>query len=405
MLKICPYHHYNLSKIKQWLDEQSVCGWELENWGIFFVKFKEAQGAEPYIYQLDMDDSQDEPSMFRREELSKCGWEYVVSIGNTREHIYRHKDKNAKQPKNESYIAFNLKKLNKELFWSGIFVLFLLCLFLGVYIIRNEFLLLQMMQQRMERLALYIFWIFLIIIQTIGEICQNVKLHKYLETYDEELRPEKERVEASYGFYFPAKLLTWLALGISVITILGLDNRQEVQTLSQADFSLKYVDLAELEGGDFKIADIFWDEYPDVNFGNRIEYIHAPFCNSYYEINQYMEYSGQGTGTQMEGLYWDVKNEKTARKLFEQVVEYYIKYSQGYYNVFRKGQYNTEENWVKLEVSDERFTEIAAVEGTGYRFEGNKQVFVRIGNQIVCLRYFGESDVETLIEAIAAKFL
>ena len=100
-----------------------------------------------------------------------------------------------------------------------------------------------------------------------------------------------------------------------------------------------------------------------------------------------------------------VKNEKTARKLFEQVVEYYIKYSQGYYNVFRKGQYNTEENWVKLEVSDERFTEIAAVEGTGYRFEGNKQVFVRIGNQIVCLRYFGESDVETLIEAIAAKFL
>lgn len=178
MLKICPYYHYNLSKIKQWLDEQSAYGWELENWGVFFVKFKEASGAEHYVYQLDMDDSQDEPSMFRREELSKCGWEYVVSIGNTREHIYRHKDKNAKQPKNESYIAFNLKKLNKELFWSGIIVLFVLCLFLGVCVIRNEFLLLQMMQQRMERIAFCIVWVFLLISQTIGETYQKVKFYR-----------------------------------------------------------------------------------------------------------------------------------------------------------------------------------------------------------------------------------
>lgn len=404
MLKICPYHHYNLLKIKQWLDEQSAYGWELENWGIFFVKFKESTGGEHFTYQIDMDDTTEEPGMFRREELSKSGWEYVGTIGNTREHIYRNADKKARMPRNESYIAFNQKKLSSELFWSMLLALFMIGLVLFLYVLKNEFRLLTFMQQSVERLLFYAVWMFLMLYQLFGELYQNVKLYRYLERGTEETEKEYDRVERGYGFYFPARILAWMLLVFSIVAAFRVDDRQDFENLSEAVSTLKYVDLADLEGEGFEFSDISWEDYPDVNFGNRIEYIDAPFVNTYYEINQYGKINSNGESIQLEGLYWDVKSEKTAEKLFAQVVECYTKYSYGYSGGLRNNKYNTQENWIKTEISDERFTELIAAEGVGYRFEGDKQVFVRIKNRIICLRYYGETDVNEIVEAIAKEF-
>lgn len=404
MRKICPYHHYDLLRISQWLNEQSASGWEMEVWGVFWVKFREIAEGEHFAYQVDMDDNTGEPGMFRREELSKFGWEYVGTIGTTRAHIYRHRNKNARLPRNEAYIAFNQKKLNGELVWSGILGLFVVGLLVYFFVLRNEFLLLQFMRQRIGLLAFYVVWILILLCQIVADIYQNIKLYRYLDDYNAEVQIEDKQAKGKRGFYFPSKFLTWVAVVFYGMILFGVQDRQIVENLEDAKACLKYVDLAEIEGENFTITEISWEDYPDVNFGNRIEYRKVPLAHTYYEINQYGKNSKKEEQVQMEGLYWNVKREKTAEKLFEQLVECYIKYPYGYSIGFRNYKYSEDSDWIKTEISDERFTELVVASGIGYRFEGDQQVFARIGNQIICLRYFGEIDIEMLVEAIARNY-
>lgn len=406
MLKICPFHHYNLLKIIEWLEEQSAYGWELENWGVFFVKFKESTGGEHFRYQIDMDDTADEPNGFRRDELAKNGWEYVTTIGNSREHIYRCRDRKASLPCNEAYIEYNRKKLNKDLFWSCISILLLVLFLLFIYGFRNEFVLLEFMQQDSIKLLFYTVWIALTLFQIFGEIYQNVKLYRYLDKVGKHsaLEVEDEKVEKGYGFHFPVRLLAWILLVCSLVSLLWIDDMEDVANLSEADASVKYVDLASFQTEGFEISEITWEDHPDVNFGNRIEYIWAPLSKTYYEINQYGRIAGEDSDEQMEGMYWDVTNEKIADRLFSQVIERYTKYSRYYRGGFNTEKYYIEENWTVTEQNDERFTQLVIAEGGGQRYEGNVQIFVRIGNQIICLRYWGDTSAEVLVEAVAREF-
>lgn len=274
----------------------------MEVWGVFFVKFRKIATGEHFIYQIDMDDNTGEPGMFRREELSKSGWEYVGTIGTTRAHIYRHREKSARLPRNEAYITLNQKKLNGELFWSGILGLFVLGLLVYFFVLRNEFLLLQFMQQRIGLLAFYMVWILILICQIVGDIYQNIKLYRYLDDYNAEVQIEDKQAKGKRGFYFPAKFLAWVAVVFYGMILFGVQDRQMVENLEDAEASLKYIDLAEIEGENFRITEISWDDYPDVNFGNRIEYRNVPLAYTYYEINQYGENSKKEEHVQMNGL-------------------------------------------------------------------------------------------------------
>ena len=106
----------------------------------------------------------------------------------------------------------------------------------------------------------------------------------------------------------------------------------------------------------------------------------------------------------MEGLYWNVKREKTAEKMFGELVKCCIKYPYGYNMGLRNYKYNEAHKWTKREILDERFTELIVATGSGYAFEGEQRIFARIGNEVVYLRHNGEADTETIIEAIAEKF-
>lgn len=406
MLKICPYHQYNLSKIVEWLEEQSAYGLELENWGVFFVKFKESTGGEHFRYQIDMDDAAEEPNAFRRSELVEAGWEYVTTIGNSREHIYRCRDTKAFLPRNEFYIEYNRKKLNRDLFWSCVWALILVLLLLFIHGFRNEFVLLEFMQQDSRKLLFYTVWFVLTLYQILGEIYQNIKLYRYLDKVGKNTTlEEEERVEKGYGFHFPVRLLAWILLVCSLVSLLWIDDMEDVANLYEADASVKYVDLASFQTEGFEISEITWEEHSDINFGNRIEYIAAPFAKTYYEVNQYGGTTGNDSDEQMEGMYWDVTNEKIADRLFSQVIERYTKYSRYYVGGFHKEQYYIAENWTVTEQNDERFTELVIAEGGGQRYEGNVQIFARIGNQIICLRYWGDTSAEVLVEEIAKEFL
>ena len=134
MRKVYFYHPYDIPRLTNWLNEWSTHGWEMEVWGVSFVKFRKLTDGEHYNYQVDMDDTSGDPGVFRREELAKLGWEYVGTIGVSREHVYRHKDKYARLPRNEAYVSFNQKKLNSELFWSGILGFLVLALLLYFFI-------------------------------------------------------------------------------------------------------------------------------------------------------------------------------------------------------------------------------------------------------------------------------
>ena len=215
---------------------------------------------------------------------------------------------------------------------------------------------------------------------------------------------EIEQLKKGRDFCFPAKFMSWIIVLFYTFTIFGVHNRQNVENLGSADPSLKYVDLAEIEGVDFSITDISWDDYPDVNFGNRIEYRNVPLAHTYYEINQYGENEKTGEYIQMEGLYWNVKREKTVEKMFGELVECCIKYPYGYNMGLRNYKYNEANKWTKREILDERFTELIVATGSGYAFEGEQRIFARIGNEVVYLRHNGEADTETMIEAIAEKF-
>ena len=405
MIKSCPYHFYDIQRVSRWLNKQALQGWKLENWGVFFIKFRKSTSQETGIYQIDMDDKSGDPDVFRKEELSKYGWEYVTCIGTTRMHIYYNKDRDTRLPRNEAKISFNLKKLNSELFWSRIIMLSIVVFFVAWLVLRNEFLYLQLLQQSIEVLIFYGIWILLLLCNDIGLTHLNKNLYNYLDTYDHTVLKNTNTFENKRDIYFPAKLFMWIMFVMYVISLFYMKNIPAIENLKDADASLKYIDLADIENGDFILSDISWEEYPDVNFGNRIEYKNVPLTYDYYEIDQYGESKTSGQHIQMHGVYWNLKKETTAKKLFDQLVECSLKYPYEYSLRMRNLKYDKSSSWIKTEISDDRFTKLVVADGIDKPFEGDKQIFAWIENKIIFLKYFGNVETEILIEKIAEEYI
>lgn len=404
MKKICPFHKYDFMQIIQWLNEQSAYGWQLEEWGTFFVKFSEGM-SKRYQYQIDMDDSKEEANYLRREELEKGEWKYVLTIPSARLHIYRSENMHISIPKSEYFCEYNRKKLQKDVLISSSLFGALIAVLLVLPVLKDEYVLVEFMQTDVGKLLFYVLWTTFLFLQGAGEIWHTCKLRKCLsEDYGDSVL-QVEREDRNYGFLFPAKLLEWIVLIFSIVAIFWTGDAEEFRNLSEADASVKYVDLAAFQAEGFEFKEISWEEQPEVNFGNRIEYINALLCDRYYEINQYGT-DAAGKDEQMEGLYWMGVSGKLGSQLFEQVFERYTTYSRYYSGGFskeNKERYYIKEHWKITEYQKTGFEELIVAEGTG-DYNGDWMLFAKTQDEVIVLRYWGEASGEMLMEAIVDEY-
>lgn len=140
---------------------------------------------------------------------------------------------------------------------------------------------------------------------------------------------------------------------------------------------------------------VLWMEY-----GNSKTYIEPLFAERYYE---HVEYFSKPLDEEfnLDGKYWMNVSENVQDELFEQIMERYSGYSNYYgYSLFKKEKYDTHALWKITEQKDERFDKLIVAEGRG-EFLGDGLIFVQMEDDIVYLRYWEETEIETILEKVA----
>lgn len=358
MKKICPYHKHEILKITQWLNEMSSYGWKLDSWGVFFCEFQEYDG-ERFQYQLDMDNWEDGPNEERRVQLKELGWEYVETIGGTRIHIYRSFDRKASIPEHAEFIEFNRKKFRFSLLAGILGILLTLAAFLAVPISNMQFWLVELTENEKGSIPLLLVIVVALVMKFFSDDWHNHQLYKYLgkkassiTILETEVEPALDKIQLPYG------MLHWSLLAGALI------------------FGL-------------------WVEY-----GNSKTYIEPLFAERYYEHVEYFS-KPLDEDFNLDGKYWMNVSENVQDELFEQIMERYSGYSNYYgYSLFKKEKYDTHALWKITEQKDERFDKLIVAEGRG-EFLGDGLIFVQMEDDIVYLRYWEETEIETILEKVA----
>ena len=357
MKKNCPYHKYDILRITHWLNEQSSYGWVLDSWGSFWCKFREYHG-ERYYYQLDMDNWEDGPNEERRVQLKELGWEYVDSIGGTRIHIYRTFDRKASIPAHEEFIAYNRKKLCFSVLVGILGIISILAAFLAVPISNMQFWMLELSETEKGMFPVLLTVVVALVVNFLNDGWHNHQLYRYLgkkavsitilETEDDR---NGERIRIPLG------LIQWSLLAGAFVVIL-------------------------------------WMEYGDTR-----PYTEPFFAERYYENIEHFS-KPLAEEYNIMGSYWMNVSEEPDEELFDQMVERYVGYSNYFnYSLFRKEKYDTHDQWEVTEQQDERFDRLVIAEGRG-EFFGDGLLFIRMENDIVYLRYWGERDIEPILEKV-----
>lgn len=401
MKKLNLFSAHEVVGIMQWLNEQASFGWELKEWGSIFVKFQESDGPRCQ-YQLDLDNWEDGANEERRSELEALGWKYVDTIGGTKIHIYRSEDLSASIPPNEEFIAFHKKRLRITPIRGFISLLLAVSAIFPMFSSIPYKLLEVTMTNKYGPHLIAVLWL-MIAYEYIKRVVYQQRLYRYLEDIRE--IPIKEilrRGDYHEKNIFP-RVLYWGILIGGILFLWRLDNTQDERDLADADATTRYVDLAEFQDDDFKFAETTWSwsDYPDINRAKYISYKDGIFVEQYYEIRQY-GYEIWDISEDLEGHYWIGVNENVQGKLFSQIVDRYTNYHY-HYELFHRKEYNTSNNWIVAEQTDERFDRLVIADGI-LKFEGYQLIFAQMDEHIVYLKYLGEKDISTVVEELVKVF-
>lgn len=358
MKKICPYHKLDILHITQWLNEWSSYGWTLKSWGAFSCEFEEYEG-ERFYYQLDVDNWEDGPNEARRVQLKELGWEYVESIGGTRVHIYKTFECKATIPLHEGFNEYNRKKYRFSLLAGILKILLVLAAMLIPLITQRQFWLMEFMENDKRVVLFLMVFLVAVVMGFFHDDGNCYKFYKYLEKktfYNTNLETDLE-IESS-KVRIPFGMLQWSLL----IFLLGM---------------------------------AAWLEY-----GNTKPYVEPFYAERYYENTE--DFSKKMKDKyNLYGEYWMNVSEDVQEKLFDQIVERYAGYSNYYGNtIFRKEKYDTHDLWAVEELSDERFDRLVIADGRG-KFMGDGLIFIQMEDDLVYLRYWGERDIESILEKVA----
>lgn len=358
MKKICPYHKLDILHITQWLNEWSSYGWSLKSWGLFFCEFQKYEG-ERFYYQLDADNWEDGPNEERKNQLKKLGWEYVETIGGTRVHIYRSYERKATIPLHEGFNEYNRKKYRFSLMAGILKILFILAGALVPLITQKQFWLINFMEK--EKSVLWLLGIFVValVMGFFHEDWNNHRFYKYLAkkagsvtNSESDLNLELTKVRLPFGVLRMSLLLG--ALGFAI-----------------------------------------WLEY-----GNSKPYVKPFFAERHYAQVEYFS-KALDEEFNVDGKYWMNVSENVREKLFEQMLERYVGYSNYFgYTSFKKEKYDTHDLWEVEELSDERFDRLVIADGRG-KIMGDGLIFIQMEDDLVYLRYWGERDIESILEKVA----
>lgn len=402
MIKICPFHRYDILNITQWLNEQDFYGWKLQSWGIFFVKFEESDG-ESWQYQIDLDDRGDGPDEERREKLEAGGWEYVETIFSTTLHVYRSKDKKQIFTRSGEFCEKYCRKERNAAIVSVIVLLVLAAIYLAEPVSKWPFLLVELTRTSKMRIGLYAVLLFLFIGRMVDEFRRGREIRRILKKTCSISVIYGEEEAARRRIRIPFSLIQWILLiGMLLFVIISGNEEGEVRNLSEVDGTVRYVSLEALCGDDFSFSETYFSDSPEINRACCVEWIDGIFAEQFYEVNQYGSWNGKDT-ERLTGDYWRGVSEKLSDRLFSQIVERYTVYSE-YWGYLGSGSLKPTEDyegepWKISEIESEAFTKLLIAERTVYG-EEERLIFVRKGNDMAYLKYQGAASVELLIEKL-----
>ena len=404
MRKLVPFGPNEIGKTTQWLNDLAQDGLCVETWGNVFVKLKEGETGD-WNYQIDIDDSTGDPNYQRKLELEKQGWNYVQTIGTTRHHIYRTRNRGAQLVWDEEYIEKYQKTWRTDMLLGIVAEIFLVTLYLWFTIFRNwEYLMLTLVESSVSSMIIVTVLVLYTVFIGIGEIIGTGRFKRRLaegnqiteKNEDHYQRDIRMRPKLRYGL---GKIL--MTLTTLVWFVLSLDIEAKGDNFDDCQPALACVDLRDIEADGFAITSYIWADNPGVNFGNRILEKSGLFAEYLYEVDQYGT-DASGENVQIAGNYYKLRPDSIADVVLEQLIDRSTSYMYEH-QWLEEDKKLPEDYWVITEPETAVFEKVIVAESD--KENAPLMIFAQMEDVIVYLRYYGNLPAKTFVEELVRLYL
>lgn len=379
MIKLRPNDYWNLARHESWYMQMAMQGWQLKKMGLFFAHFQEAP-KEAVKYRIEV--SKKALSDERLDFYEEAGWDYVTSYHYF--HVFCSLERLGAPELHTDAAeqAHTLKDLDKLFFRNMVLSIVTLLFSIGVswalFFMDGVPVLKLMDGTSLTQLLL----VFVMFIQTV----QCARAAYYLRKLKEQLQAGKPVQHKYKPYKWQHHSWSFIALSIGILCCVGSGLQiilPERATFTGTEQGISVVRLANLEQEGL-VRDEYWQG--DFDYGNYYEKSWSPFTQARYEVTesgvlsgeQWRDDSGEYSPSIMTE-YYAVVSSVLAKPLVQDLVQWYT----------------YDESHQFEEVVHEQFDLLFLRES-----EGERELVIANGNDVMFIRYFGYAELEELVRQV-----
>ena len=375
--------YWRIAEHESWFEDMAKNGLHLEEMGLIFAKFIKGEPKNTR-YRIDVSSDKDRDiTQEEKESYSIRGWKYITSYREF--NVFSSpEEKNA----SELYIdpieqANSLKKLNKSLvssaFMSPLFIISILVISYFKWFYNNTPTLFLIDESTFQQIILALFPIYFSI--------TSIKAAIYISTLRRNLEIgipinhnvpwKKQHILNNISFI----LYTLIFCAIVILPFTSILNYSE-KTLPYNSDNLPIVRLADIEKDPNLVRQKYLYSDDDIDWGNYYKYTWSIFSPTKYESHEEGYISNENSPSVNTRVY-ELRYESMAKGLISDLMKSYDIES-------KPGE--------KIEINHPQFDTLIVFESDDF-----KDVYASKGKGVIHVRYFGESEIDSIIESVEHK--
>jgi hypothetical protein len=387
IFKLKPFDNWQIGEIENWLTELSNDGWQLDEIGFLFAKFKQSEERNRKYKILISPNSL---LSDQKEDMNEPGWQYITSFGNyayvfcgASDNYFETYERREKQIETLEGI---FKKKRNSLIFIALLNLALI-IFFAWNIWNAERPVLRIVEGALFELYGLVF------VNFYGYIIQSKKIRKVrtlIQTFQEGLP-----ARFVGGGEYHTKHAIWRqfrhALIVGVLCVIPLSQIwlfQPVQ-LPMISYSEPVIRLTETERSPELLEQINSSE-SKVSFENTYSMRWNPFISKHYQFREHATFRkiisrGKIYSPRVSTNLYLLRYENMGRRLVDDLVDRYLR---------------TNDGAILSEMKNSHFDYLIVNESVEL-----KQIFGIQGDKVVQVTYYGKADMESLLDLTNDRML
>lgn len=380
IFKFKPFNNWQICEIENWLTGLSNDGWQLEEIGSLFAKFKQSD-EKNRKYKILI--SPKSLLTKQKEAMNEAGWQYVTSFGSYAYVFFGDSDNFFETYKRRENQIESLERIFKKKRNSLILlILFNLVMIIsfGLKIWNSERAVLRIVEGASSELyTLVVLNFYSIIIQ----VKKMRKVRGLIQTFQEGLPARFNRGEEYQLKYAILRRVTHvLIFGILIVLPLCQIYMFQPEKLPMDSYSEPVIRLTETERSPELLEQINNSE-SKVNFENTYTERWNPFISKHYQFREYATFRkivsrGNIYSPRVSTNLYLLRYKSMGRRLVDDLVDRCSR---------------TDDGTILSEMKNSNFDYLIVNEGAEL-----KQIFGMQGDKVVQVTYYGKADMELLLD-------